>query len=115
MDEKRLSKIALLCSLTGILLLLVIAERQDLSTSSIASITNETLNQPVLIKGKITSIKETPAVAIAQVQDTTGSITVIMFRKENMVMQKGDLVEVEGVIKEFNDKLEIETKVVKLF
>lgn len=115
MEEKRLTKIALLCSLIGILMLLVIAERQDLSTSNIKSITNETLDQPVKIKGKITSIKETPAVTIIQVQDTTGSIAVIMFRKEDLALQKGNLVEVKGIVKSFNDKLEIEAKVVRLF
>ncbi len=115
MKEKKLTKIALLCSLIGILLLLIIAEQQDISASNIKNITNATLDQTVQIKGKITSIKETPAVTIAQVQDSTGFITVIMFRKEGAILTKGMLVEVEGMVKPYNDKLEIEAKLVKVF
>lgn len=93
----------------------MLAERQDISTSNISSITNASIDQTVLIKGKITSIKETPAVTIAQVQDTTGKITIIMFRKENIALQKGETVSVEGVVKRFNEQVEIEAKVVRLF
>ncbi len=115
MNEKRLTKIALVCSLVGILLLLLIAERQDVSTSSIEKITNQSIDKEVKIKGKISTLKETPAVTITQVQDATSGITVIMFRKENVTLQKGDLVEVQGIVKEFEGKLEIEAKIVRAF
>lgn len=115
MNEKTLTKIALICSLIGILLLLLIAERQDVSASSINKISNQSINQEIKIKGTISTLKETPAVTITQVKDTTGSITVIMFRKENITLQKGDLVEVQGIVKEFKGKLEIEAKRVLAF
>ncbi len=115
MEEKRLTKIAVLCSLAGILLLLVIAEQQDTSASNIQNITNASIDQTVHMKGKIIALKETPAVTIAQVQDTTDAITVIMFRKEEISLEKGMLVEVEGIVKVYNDELEIEAKRVKVF
>lgn len=114
MDEKRLTKIALLCSLTGILLLLLIAERQDLSMSNIQRITNASIDEQVLIKGRIATVKQMPVVTLTQVQDMTGSITVIMFDK-NSTLKIGDLVEVQGIIKQYKETLEIEAKVVKVF
>ncbi|MDP1695138.1 MAG: OB-fold nucleic acid binding domain-containing protein [Candidatus Woesearchaeota archaeon] len=115
MDEQRLSKIALLCSLVGILLLLLIAEEQQVSASSIQNITNQSIDKEVKIKGKINTLTENPSVTIMQVQDATGEIKVILFQKKEITIKKGDTIEVQGIVKEFESKLEIEAKTIQVF
>ncbi len=114
MEEKKLTSIALVCSIIGILLLLVITESQSVASATIAKITNQSVDQTVSINGKITQLSATPAITIAQVQDSSGVIKIIIFPKEAIDLRKGDKVSVEGVVKEFENKLELEAKLIKV-
>ncbi len=115
MQEKTLLKIAVVCSLIGIFIVLLIVEKLDASESNIASITKDDLNEKVKVKGYINSIKETPGLLILNVKDDTGNITAILFKEDDINLKKGDLIEIDGVIKEYKGKLEIETDSIRLF
>lgn len=114
MKEKTLVKTALVCSLTGILLLLVVAEQQEIEVSSIASVTDEKMNTLVKIRGEITAITKTPATTIMKVQDDTGEITVLIFQEESSMLAEGNVVEVEGIAKKEKNLEKIEAKHVTL-
>ncbi len=107
MEEKNLLKIALISSLFGVLLILFISEKTDLSMSNIANITNSSIDQKVKIKGYITSLAETPGLYILNVRDNTGEITTIIFKEEKINLSKNDLIEVEGKVSKYKDKIEI--------
>jgi len=114
MEERQITKVALICSVTGILLLLAIVESQDSPAMSINKITNASLDQPVNIKGKIITLSESPVITRLQLEDSTGKIAVTFFPKQLVNLHKGDLISVDGVVKEFNNNLQVEAKQIKV-
>lgn len=114
MEEKTLLKVALICALLGILILIFISDRITYSSSNIASINSSMLEKELLIKGQITSIHQTPNLFILTLKDDTSEIKVIAF-KENLKLEKNQVIEVLGTVKEYNSKLEIEAKRIRVF
>lgn len=114
MDERTLLKVALICALVGILILIIISDRITYSKSNISSITLNQTGSDVLIKGQVSSIQETPNLFIFTLQDDTGKIKVVAF-KEKIKLQEGQIVEVLGTTKEYNSKPEIEAKRIRIF
>ena len=114
MEEQQITKIALVCSITGILLLLAIAESQESPASSINKITNLSIDQPINIRGKIIMLSESPVITRLQLEDATGKITVTFFPKQLVNLHKGDLISVDGIVKEFNKNLQVEAKQIRI-
>ncbi len=110
MHEKTLLKISLITSLVGILILLIILDKIDISDSDIASINKTLIDKQVKIKGEITRTTETPGLYILNVKDNTGNIDIIIFKEDKIELKKGDIVEIEGQITEYQDKLELIAK-----
>ena len=116
MDEGTLTRIALIASLTGMLILLFATEKISINSEEIALITEESLEQTVKVKGKVTQIKDTPAVGILTIEDNSGKIKVIAFKEdEELNIKKNNIIEVEGEVMQYQGKLEIEAKVIKVF
>ena len=110
MDEKILLKISLIPSLVGILILLVILEKIDVSDSNISAIDKNLSEKQVKIKGEITRIRETPAFSMINVKDDTGNIDVVVFKEKKLELKEGDIIQVEGQVTEYQGKLEILAK-----
>jgi len=104
----------MICSLIGILIILFIAENTEIPNSNIANITKEKLGEKTTIRGIIKKVIETPGLLIINVQDTTGNITAIIFKEENITLEKNQIVTIEGTIIEYKGNLEIQTDVLKL-
>ncbi len=115
MQEKTLFKLSLICSLIGIFIILIINESYNLSYSNISLIDNSSIGKPVKVQGFIYSISNSPGILIMNIQDKTSNITVIAFKEEDINLQKNDLIEVSGIVKEYNNKLEIEAKEIKIY
>ena len=115
MHEKTLFKLSLICSLVGIFIILVINESYNLSYSNISLIDNSSIGKTVKVQGFITSVSNSPGILIMNIQDKTSNITVIAFKEEEINLQKNDLIEVSGIVKEYKDKLEIEAKEIKVY
>jgi RecJ-like exonuclease len=115
MQESNLIKAALITSLAGILLLSLIVEKVDLSASNIASLSNTSLDSKVKIKGEVISYKNIPSVKIIQVKDLTSQIKVIAFTDKDLELKKQDIIEVTGILKIYQDRLEIEAEEIKIF
>lgn len=112
MQEKNLFKIALLCSLAGILIILLISENLEIPSLSISEINEDLLDKQVKINGTITRINTYPTLTILNIKDSTGEIKAITF--ENIEVEENALVEVTGIIKEYRSLLELEIKQLKL-
>ena len=110
MQEKTLLKISLITSLVGILILLIILDKIDVSGSNINAINKTFLDKQVKIKGEITRIAETPGLYIMNVKDNTGNIDVIIFKEDILDLEKGNVVEIEGQVAEYQSKMEIIAK-----
>ncbi len=117
MNNKNLINIALICSLLGIFIILLIVENADLPTTKIKNVTKEQLETKIKISGNITSIKETPGLLILQIQDSTGKIDAIIFKDQDTNITKDIPVEIEGKVQEYKEYLQIvvnRIKVIKL-
>lgn len=108
MNEKNLLKVALICSIIGIFIIFIFADRLEPSLISISEVSESLVDQSVKIQGKVVSVRNTPTVSIFDVKDDSGSIKVIIF--ENSAFSKGQAVEILGAVKEYKGSLEIEAK-----
>lgn len=114
MREKDLLKIALVCSLIGILIILFIVYKYEVPNYNIKDIDKSMLNEKVSIKGQINRITETPGLYILNIKDSTGEITVVVFKEEDLDLLENNLVEVEGEIAEYKNEVEIIAKQIKV-
>ena len=115
MDEKFLFKISLLCSLLGIFIILLIVERLDVGEFSIDSVNLSLVDKEVKVKGYITSIKETPGLYLLTIKDSSGQITAVIFKDDPIDIKKDQLIEIEGIVVNYNNKPEIQAKRIKVF
>jgi len=110
MEEKTLLKIALICSIVGIFIIFIFANKLEPSLTSISSISNSLVDKDVKIQGTVSSFKITSSVLMLDLHDDTGTIKVVAFDKEDFEASKDQEVEVIGKVKEYNSILEIEAK-----
>ena len=110
MQERALLKVAVITALIGILILLFILEKVELSNFNIANVTKNEVDKKVKIKAELLSIKETPGLYILDVKDFSGEITVIVFKDEKLDLKKGDILEIEGQVTSYKDQVEIIAK-----
>ncbi|MBI4158792.1 OB-fold nucleic acid binding domain-containing protein [Candidatus Woesearchaeota archaeon] len=110
MNESSIFKLSLAISLTGILLLLVIVETTEIQEIGIEDISNKKEDETVRIVGKIESIKETPGLYILNIEDKSGKINVIVFKEDKLNISKGNQADIEGTVKEYQNKKELIAK-----
>ena len=83
MKDNTLLKISLCCTLLGILLILFIVEISEIPESNISNLTTADLGKKVSVSGEIARVTETPGLLILDLVDSTGKITVIIFKEDN--------------------------------
>ena len=110
MKDSVLFKIALITSLSGIILLLFISEKVEIPLMEISSITQENIDRDVKIRGTISSFRETPGLLILNISDNTGSITVIAFKEDAIIIEKDTEAIIEGKVSKYKNQLEINAK-----
>ncbi|AJF62379.1 MAG: hypothetical protein QT11_C0001G0230 [archaeon GW2011_AR20] len=110
MKEKLLLKISLVISLIGILFLLIILNNIDVPDPDINSINKDLIDKQIKVKGEITKITETPGLYIINIMDDTGNIDVVVFKEEQLNLEKGRIIQVEGQVTGYQDKIEIIAK-----
>lgn len=112
MNEKILFKIALICSIIGVLSITYISENKEVELLKISDI--KEVDKEIKIEGYITNVKETPGLYIIDVKDSTGVITVIIFKEKPLNLQKNQLVEIIGSTTKYKNKIEINAKQIKV-
>jgi len=110
-----LTKLCIISTILGIALLVIISDKLSLPTSTIASITKEQINKPVVVKGTIKDIlvnKE--SLSLLEVQDKSSSIKVALFKPDKITLQEGSFIEVYGRVSLYNEEVEIIAETIKI-
>ncbi len=110
MEEKTLLKIALVCSIVGVFIIFIFADRLEPSLINISGISQSLIDKDVKIQGVVSSFRITSSVLMLDVRDETGTIKVVAFDKEDFEADKSQVIEVIGTVKKYNGVLEIEAK-----
>ncbi|MEK6934452.1 MAG: OB-fold nucleic acid binding domain-containing protein [Nanoarchaeota archaeon] len=108
MDENSLYKLALVTSLTGLLILFTISESIEIKQYKISEINKKLLNKQIQVQGTITRITETPGLFIFDMKDKSGTITAILFKEENINITSNQKIQAEGKVIQYKNKLELE-------
>ena len=108
MKEKTLLKIALITSLSGLLILYLISSNIELKEKNIEKITIENIDEFVKLKGIVKRITDTEKVTIMEITQPQ-EITVVLFKDKNTTtkIQKNNEIEIFGKVDEYEGKLEI--------
>ena len=108
MKEKTLLKIALIVSLTGLLIIYLISDNISIKEKNIEKITIANIDEYVKVRGIVSRITDTERVTIMDITQPT-EITVVLFKGENKTtpIREGNEVEIIGKVDEYEDRLEI--------
>ena len=108
MQDKTLLKISVICSLVGIIVLFLIADNLNLSTTEISKIQQSELGKQVKITGKIESLSETDTLMFLTVgQEKIETVSVVLFKDSDIALEKGDNIELTGTLEDYEGKREI--------
>ena len=105
MKETTLLKIALICSLIGLVALYFISTKIDAKEYNPSKL-NKNVGENVKLIGTILKITSKDNVAFIEV-NRQSPVTVVVFGKENLSLKNGDTVEVLGEIQEYKGNNEI--------
>jgi|SRR3990167_5593506 len=109
MQEKTLFKVAFSTSLIGLSIMVLMAEKLDFSESNISSISKSSIGQKIKVMGIVQSKNEFSNILILNIADSTGPIKVIAYKnRKYQNINKGDVLEITGLVKEYNNELELE-------
>ncbi len=108
MKEQTLLKIALICSLLGLLILYLISGNIEIKEKNIEKITLDNKDEFVKLRGIVSRVTDMEKVTIMEITQPQ-QITVVLFKNENKTMpiQQGNEVEIFGKVDEYEGKMEI--------
>ena len=113
MENTVLLKISIIISLVGILSMLFLAETLEVPLTKIKELEKKKIDEKIRVQGVIIQVKETPKAILFTLKDETGTITAIIFKEGSLILKKGQKVEVEGTLLEYQGKKEISVSWVK--
>ena len=106
MKETTLLKIALLCSLAGLVLLYFISIKIEVKNYK-PNILNKNVGDDVKFEGTVTKITDRGNVVFINVNQQSPVIVVLFTDENNLKLNNGDNVEIIGKVQEYNGKNEI--------
>ena len=108
MKEKTLLKVALICSLVGIVALYFISEDIEVGQKNIGKITLEDIDKNVKVKGVVKDLFENEKVMLITIEQPQ-DMTIVLFKSKNesIGINKGSSIEVIGKVDEYEGELEI--------
>ncbi|MBS3065403.1 MAG: OB-fold nucleic acid binding domain-containing protein [DPANN group archaeon] len=104
--------IALCWSLIGLTLLLSIGLVYTPPTINISDATNK-IDENVIVIGSVVKSSYQDSVNFITIRDVTGKIQIVFFDEPNFKVSKGDIIQVEGEIQEYERKTEIIAKEIR--
>ena len=108
MKEKKLLKIALICSLIGLFILFIFSDNISISEKDISKIQDEDISDSVRIIGTVNRVSNSDKVAFLELsQERIDTITVVLFKDKNISLMPGMRVEIVGSIEDYNVEKEI--------
>lgn len=106
MEEKSLLRLALICSLAGIIALFFISENIEIKEKNINEINKNNLGEDIKIKGIVSKSTDKGKIILLDIVQPE-TITIVLFKYSDFNISTGTKVEITGEIDEFNGKLEI--------
>jgi len=108
MKEKTLLKIALICSLLGIVVLFTISDNLSIEESDISKINHAEIGETVKITGRIEKMSDTDKLMFLEVgQEKIETVPVLLFKDSDIALKQGDYVEILGTIEDYEGEREI--------
>mgnify|MGYP001604076801 FL=1 len=104
MKENTLLKIALICSLVGLIVLYFISTK--IEVKDYKPNFNKNIGDDVKLKGTITKITDAGNVVFIDVSQQN-PITVVLFTEDDLKLISGDDIEVIGEVQEYKGKNEV--------
>ena len=114
MNDASLLKIAISCSIIGLIILFFISDRIEIDEITIDKLDEMEIGKTVKIKGYVEDVTNLEKVAFLKVaQEKTETVSIVLFKEENISLNKGDYVEVTGEIEDYEGEKEIIGNLVK--
>jgi len=113
MEEKSLLRLALICSLVGIIALFFISERMEIKEKTVNEINKDNIGEGVRIKGIVSKSTDKGKILLLDIVQPE-TITIVLFKDHDFNISTGTKVEITGEIDEFNGKMEIIGNEVKI-
>ncbi len=107
MKETTLLKIALICSLVGLLVLYFISEKIEVKDYKPDILSNKNIGDEVKVSGIIQKINYQQNVAFIEMEQKIPISIVVFADNKNLSLKRGDSVEVIGKLQEYKGKNEI--------
>ncbi len=110
MKQKTLFRIALICSLAGIFILMIFADNIKIEESQINELDQKGTDEEVIVKGTISKITEKEGLTIIEITKKE-TLPIIIF--DNLAigdiagLSAGDYIEVRGKVQEFMEEKEV--------
>ncbi len=114
MKERSLLKIALASSLIGLLALFFVSSNIEIEEKGLSELDDLNLDQDVSIKGVVSSVRDLDKIMILDIAQPQ-TVNVMLFKDGNISISKGDFVELNGELKEYNGKKEIIANQIDVF
>ncbi len=106
MKESILLKIALICSLVGVLILFFISDNVEPKGKAISKINMENVGEDIKLKGYISKITDLEKVMFIEITQPE-KIDVVLFKKGNITLYEGSYVEILGEIDEYGGEMQV--------
>ena len=113
MDDNIILKISFVTCLLGIAIIVIISDKLELKESRINEINENMAEKNIKIKGYANPSRSNKIIQIIEVKDNTGQIEVIAY-KGHIKVKKGDIIEVEGSVSKYENKLQVNADTVKV-
>jgi len=113
MEEKSLLRLALICSLVGIIVLFFISESMEIKEKNINEINKDNVGEDIKIKGIVSKSTDKGKIILLDIIQPE-TITIVLFKDHDFNISTGTKVEITGEIDEFNGQLEIIGNEVKI-
>ncbi len=106
MEESILLKAAVICGITGVIALYVIAGSIEPGETQISRITSGRADGDVSVSGKVVKMMEKDSFMIIELEKEE-RIDVFLFKDSHVPLAEGDYVEVRGTVDEYEGEKEI--------
>ncbi|MBS3100606.1 hypothetical protein J4204_00560 [Candidatus Woesearchaeota archaeon] len=106
MKESTLLKIALICSLVGLVALYFISTKIEIKDYK-PNILNKNVGDDVKLNGVVTKITDRGSVVFIEVNQQNPVNVVLFTDDDNLKLKSGDSIEVTGEVQEYKGKNEI--------
>lgn len=114
MHDKTLLKIAITFSIIGLIALFFISDKIEVDEITIDKLDEMEIGKTVKIKGYVENVNNLEKVAFLRIaQEKTETVSIVLFKEENISLEKGDYVEVTGEVEDYEGKKEIIGNLIK--